>query len=310
MKKNLIFFTKLLFLAIVIKYLFDNNFINLKLFTKLNFNFINLISILFLIFLSIVAAALRWIIILRLMNFNIEIKKIFEITYISCFFNSIFLGGFGGDFVRAYYIYKSSNKNNLKLSFSVIIDRVIGFIGLFLIILYFSKNFLIGNLNVYTNQIFVIIITSIILILFVSFLFRKKLLIYFKKIVDNKLIDIVIKNFLKLVFTILLSIILFLAVNLSMYIISSDVYNYNINLNTIFFSNSVSIIFNTLSFTPGGIGIGEVIFSKIIEFLSNQNLEGIANIYIFWRVVYLIFCLPALILFLLYKNKIYKFKKN
>ena len=95
-----------------------------------------------------------------------------------------------------------------------------------------------------------------------------------------------------------------------MYLISSDVYNYNLNLNTIFFSNSISIIFNTLSFTPGGIGVGEVIFSKIIEFLGNEDLQGIANIYIFWRVVYLIFCLPALVFFLFYKNKIYKFKNS
>lgn len=310
MKKKLILFTKLLFLVVIIIYLFNNNFINLRLFSKFNLNFINLISIFFLIFLSIVAATLRWLIILRLMNFNIEIKKIFEITYISCFFNSIFLGGFGGDFVRGYYIYKSSNINNLKLSFSVIIDRVIGFIGLFLIILYLSKNFLIGNFNVFIDQIVVIILPVIILILLTSFFFRKKFLIYYKNIADIKFVDILIKNFPKLVFTILLSVILFLTVNLSMYIISSDVYNYNINLSTIFFSNSVSIIFNTLSFTPGGIGVGEVIFSKIIEFLDNQVLEGIANIYIFWRVVYLVFCLPALVLFLFYKNKIYKFKNN
>ena len=65
------------------------------------------------------------------MKFNIELKKVLEITYISCFFNSIFLGGFGGDFLRAYYIYNSSKTNKIKLSFSVLIDRFIGFVGLF-----------------------------------------------------------------------------------------------------------------------------------------------------------------------------------
>lgn len=310
MKKKIIFLTKLLFILLVGIYLFNNNFINFKLFSKFNLNFINLISIFFLIFFSIVAATLRWLIILRLMNFNIEIKKILEITYISCFFNSIFLGGFGGDFVRGYYIYKSSKISNLKLTFSVIIDRVIGFIGLFLIILYLSNNILLTNLNIFVNQMLLLTLVTIILIFFVSLFFRKQLLIYYKNIADTKFVDILIKNFPKLVFTILLSVILFLTVNLSMYIISSDVYNYNINLSTIFFSNSISIIFNTLSLTPGGIGVGEVIFSKIIEILGNQDLEGIANIYIFWRVVYLVFCLPGLVLFLFYKNKLYKFKNS
>jgi uncharacterized membrane protein YbhN (UPF0104 family) len=244
------------------------------------------------------------------MNFNIEIKKIFEITYISCFFNSIFLGGFGGDLIRLYYIYKSPKINIFKLSFSIIIDRVIGFIGLFLIILYFSNNFLLGDFNFFINQRVLTTLASIIFILFVSFFFRNKLLIYFKKIFDIKLVDIFVKNFSKLVYTVLLSVILFLAVNLSMYIISSDVYNYNINLNTIFFSNSISIIFNTLSFTPGGIGIGEVIFSKIIEFSGYKDLQGIGNIYFFWRMIYIIFCLPALMFFLFYKNKKYVFKNS
>jgi len=310
MKKKIIFLVKLLILIVIMIYLLNNNFVNIKLFSKFNINFSNLIFIFSLIFLSIVAAALRWLVILRLMSFNIEFKKIFEITYISCFFNSIFLGGFGGDFVRGYYIYKSSKINNLKLSFSVIVDRIIGFIGLFLIILYFSKNFLFSNLNIFINQIILITLAAIILISLILFFFRTKLLIYYKKILDTKLVDIFIKNFLKFLYTIFLSVILFLAVNLSMYLISSDVYNYNLNLNTIFFSNSISIIFNTLSFTPGGIGVGEVIFSKIIEFLGNEDLQGIANIYIFWRVVYLIFCLPALVFFLFYKNKIYKFKNS
>ena len=185
MKKKIIFLVKILILIVIMIYLFNNNFINIKLFSKFNINFSNLIFIFSLIFLSIVAAALRWLVILRLMSFNIEFKKIFEITYISCFFNSIFLGGFGGDFVRGYYIYKSSKINNLKLSFSVIVDRIIGFIGLFLIILYLSKNFLLSNLNIFINQIILITLAAIILISLILFFFRTKLLIYYKKILDN-----------------------------------------------------------------------------------------------------------------------------
>ena len=67
-----------------------------------------------------------------------------------------------------------------------------------------------------------------------------------------------------------------------MYLISSSIYNYELNF-SIFLSNSVSIVFNTLSLTPGGIGVGEVVFSKIIEIVSNEDVKGIANIYVFFN---------------------------
>ena len=128
------------------------------------------------------------------------------------------------------------------------------------------------------------------------------LLLFILKTIDKIYIKIINKNFFlplkknisKILFTIILSVILFLAINFSMYLISSSIYNYELNLDSIFLSNSVSIVFNTLSLTPGGIGVGEVVFSKIIEIVSNEDVKGIANIYVFWRIIYLIFCLPAL----------------
>ena len=61
--------------------------------------------------------------------------------------------------------------------------------------------------------------------------------------------------------------------------------------------------------------IGRMILKKepvpwMLQIVSNEDVKGIANIYVFWRIIYLIFCLPALFFFLFYKPKIYKFKKT
>ena len=138
---------------------------------------------------------------------------------------------------------------------------------------------------------------------------KKKSSIY-KTLIKIELFRFIKKNILKLISTVILSIILFMAVNFCMYIIVVNIYKFNLDLDTVCLSNSISIIFNTLSFTPGGFGVGEIVFAKILEYLNNQDLTGIVSVYIFWRLIYLIFCLPAFILFLFYKTKIYSFEKN
>ena len=310
MKKNVIFFLKFLFLIIILAYLIQNKFIDLNLFTQFTIKPTTLTLIFLLIFISILVAALRWSIIIRLMKFNIELKKVLEITYISCFFNSIFLGGFGGDFLRAYYIYNSSKTNKIKLSFSVLIDRFIGFVGLFLIVIFFVESFIIYDFNLILKQIAFLLLMLFILINLLLFILKNYRQNLYKKIINKEFFFTIKENISKILFTIILSVILFLAINFSMYLISSSIYNYELNLDSIFLSNSVSIVFNTLSLTPGGIGVGEVVFSKIIEIVSNEDVKGIANIYVFWRIIYLIFCLPALFFFLFYKPKVYKFKKT
>ena len=184
MKKNVIFFLKFLFLIIILAYLIQNKFIDLNLFTQFTIKPTTLTLIFLLIFISILVAALRWSIIIRLMKFNIELKKVLEITYISCFFNSIFLGGFGGDFLRAYYIYNSSKTNKIKLSFSVLIDRFIGFVGLFLIVIFFVESFIIYEFNLILKQIAFLLLMLFILIYLLLFILKNYRQNLYKKIIS------------------------------------------------------------------------------------------------------------------------------
>lgn len=302
------FFFKIIFVVILTAYLFNTNFFDLNKIFEYHIDLKILFIIFILISVTIVVAALRWALLLKIINFKIKFIKLLEITYISCFFNSILIGGLGGEFFRVYYIYNSSKDNNLKLSTTVLVDRIIGFLGLLLIIFYFIKSIAPDEFIIFINKIFFIFLFALILFIFFFCILKKNF--FNKKFFNVELFIFIKKIFLKLIFAIILSVLIFIIINYCIYLIGINIYKFNLNLDHVFLSFSISIIFNTLSFTPGGIGVGEVVFAKILEYLNNQNLIGIASIYVFWRIVYLIFCLPAIFLFFLYKKKIYSFKKN
>ena len=107
------------------------------------------------------------------------------------------------------------------------------------------------------------------------------------------------------------SITLFCIVNLSVFVISDSIFNFQINLKQIFVSNSVTVLMNSLPITPGGVGIGELSFIKMNNlFVDSSALIGLANVIIFFRIVNFIVSLPAIIFYVRYKNKNYKFNNT
>lgn len=106
----------------------------------------------------------------------------------------------------------------------------------------------------------------------------------------------------------LLSTILFLITNLIVYFIAFNFFAFDITIFQIYFSNSLSILFNSLPLTPGGIGLGELSFVEANKFIGTSDLFGLANVIIVFRIINFIISLPALYLYLIFKNKKYDFK--
>lgn len=311
LKFSLIFFFKFFFVSILIYYLVSNNFIDFKtILVKLKFDLFTFLIILVLFFSTFFLASLRWYLLLRSINFKIDLKKIFEVIYISNFFNTILLGGYGGDIFRVYYISKSSDFNKFKLMTTVLIDRFVGLIGLlsvglffFILIFDFSKlNHLIFTLDIKT---FFFIILLLIFFLLFFYLILKKLN---KNFLNLKDIFLSLKKHLFIiVVSYLLSIILFLITNLIVYFIANKFFSFEISAFQIYFSNSLSILFNILPLTPGGIGIGELSFVTANKFIGVNNFIGLANVIIVFRIINFIISIPALYLYFIFKNKKYDF---
>ena len=316
MKKNIKFFTilfiKILFVFICFYYLLNNNFVDFSNLIPFLFKDLKILIILFSFTLvTILLAGTRWYLILKSLNFEIEFKRVLEIVYIGTFFNNLLIGGYGGDAMRIYYIFKASEEKKILLSLSVFVDRLIGFAGLVLIGIFFLLqildideiyNLLKNNVNIVYFSILIIFIVLFISI-FINFAIFKK-----TRDIINKFITYLFEK--KKIFFICLaiSILLFGIVNLSVFLISDSIFNFQIDLKEIFVSNSVTVVMNSLPITPGGVGIGELSFIKMNNlFVDSSMLIGLANVIIFFRIINFIVSLPAIIFYVRYKNKYYKF---
>ena len=88
------------------------------------------IAVLFLLNLSI---AIRWKIILRYFGVGLPFLSLWRFTMIGAFFNQFLPTGMGGDLFRIGYA-RTSGVPLLTAITSVIVDRIIGFLGLFILL--------------------------------------------------------------------------------------------------------------------------------------------------------------------------------
>ncbi|MFC1461079.1 lysylphosphatidylglycerol synthase transmembrane domain-containing protein [Verrucomicrobiota bacterium] len=92
-----------------------------------------LLAAILLLFLCLCIGAVRWGIILDAQDLRMSWVRTSAVYFIGHFFNSFMFGATGGDVVRAYYATKETHHKKTEAVATVIIDRVIGMIVLFLI---------------------------------------------------------------------------------------------------------------------------------------------------------------------------------
>jgi uncharacterized protein (TIRG00374 family) len=74
----------------------------------------------------------RWRMLLGVHGVHMRFWRIFELTMIGQFFSAFLLGTTGGDVVKIYYVARAVPDRRAAVSFTVIVDRVIGLIALLL----------------------------------------------------------------------------------------------------------------------------------------------------------------------------------
>jgi glycosyltransferase 2 family protein len=77
-----------------------------------------------------ILAAARWQILLRVQGVQIGSPRLFSLLMIGIFFNQFMPGGTGGDVVKIFYLLKETPGKKAQALLAVLIDRVIGLVGL------------------------------------------------------------------------------------------------------------------------------------------------------------------------------------
>lgn len=80
-----------------------------------------------LVFLQILMANARWLVLLRGQGFNATTKQTLPLTLMGIFFNYAMPGSVGGDIIKGYYLAQEFPERKLGAGVSVFMDRLIGF---------------------------------------------------------------------------------------------------------------------------------------------------------------------------------------
>ena len=85
--------------------------------------------------LVVLCAIFRWQWILQVQGLELTFKRACSITFVGMFFNAFMLGATGGDVIKAWYVARETHHKKAEAVATVIVDRIIGLLGLFIIAL-------------------------------------------------------------------------------------------------------------------------------------------------------------------------------
>lgn len=78
---------------------------------------------------------IRWQWVLHVQGLDVKFSRLFSISFIGQFFNAFMLGSTGGDVIKAWYVAHETHHKKAEAVATVVVDRLIGLLGLFLIAL-------------------------------------------------------------------------------------------------------------------------------------------------------------------------------
>jgi uncharacterized protein (TIRG00374 family) len=82
-----------------------------------------------------VLGVIRWQWILNVQGLKVKFSRLFSISFIGLFFNAFMLGSTGGDVIKAWYVAHETHHKKAEAVATVVVDRLIGLLALFIITL-------------------------------------------------------------------------------------------------------------------------------------------------------------------------------
>ena len=318
---------KILMVCGVLYYLLTSSLLDFGLISKIigDVNFI--IKIIFTILVIMVLGNLKWFILLKSQKIEINFISCFYLYYIGYTFNYFLPGGIAGDAVKIGYIAKRNKKRSIT-AISIIIDRGVGLLAMILIVLFFLPSLFskINKLKWIVSDYSHLIIPYFIFITFstvLSFLivfslvrnksFYKKITSLLKKrkgkifFILLKLVRAVFayrKSMLAIVLNITLAILIQIIISFSLFYIGQKILGQDINIFSYNLASILTQIISIVPISPGGVGIGEVSFAKILYYLNDRILLGYASIYFAFRMINILTCVPGILLFAFGQKKL------
>lgn len=244
----------------------------------------------------VIMGSFRWYLLLRGVDIKANYIKVMILHSIGLFFNTAMPGAVGGDIIKAYYVIKDNSiQTKTPAALSVLLDRVLGIMGLFILGL---TSLILNFTTLWHNPLlkpiasFIIMFCICTLIFFILvFMPIKNQNNFILKITSDKIfcLSILKKIYLALrsyknkpwhlINALLLSIVIQTATMLIYIKITEKLNNIHVSIieyATIF---PIGILTTAIPITPGGLGIGHVAFEKLYELINLKNGANVFNLF-------------------------------
>ena len=290
MKKIINNALKFLLAAGIIYWLIQKGKLDPKSALMLFSNFSVLIPVLFIILFQILITSIRWRALLEIKTDKLKnTQRLFLIQWIGQFFSSALPGAVTGDIIKLGYVNKMDESLSRKFLFlSILLDRVMGLIGLLLISGVSSLIFY-NDLVKLSPEMNNIIFFNLLLLLcsFIGigiFCLPDYLIDNLKDLIKIKKVTDLLEGFksLKLKKTLIVKLILMSAFTqilaiISFHLINLDFYESSVRLQDLLTIIPIGQLAIAIPISPAGLGVGHLAYQKLFSFINQSNGATLFN---------------------------------
>lgn len=315
-KKGHIYLLSKLSLAIaLVVFLLNSGQLDFRSITVIFDNLVFFVPALICLFLGILISGLRWWLLLRTTGNNIPLGTIINLQLVGSFFSTWLPGAAGGDAVRGVQVFRLLKNGRSTALLSIVADRIFAMIGLVSIaalVTFFLPTAISPDAAVfqYIGLLRILVCLSIAgivgAILCVFLALRFSVIDYFPAKVRHYLhpFGVTILMYSRAWPTLLLcwvvSVLATGIVIIGMVTIAS-IFPFAANPQVTAIAGVFGNLFSVIPITPGGLGVGESVFSRVCVELS-ARVAPFATIYFSFRVGMLIVNIPGMIVSLFYNT--------
>jgi glycosyltransferase 2 family protein len=272
-----------------------------------------------LLFLTIPLGAWRWHLLLRCQGFRLPFRKTLEVVLVGQFFSTFLPGAYGGDVVRAGYVYHGARQQAGRLLLSILIDRLSGLIGL--VGLAAATQFALPS--VIDTRMTVLMIAMLIAVIVAAMLMPAagRLAARLIRLLSEKVSEKILQFSLQvsnagrlyaarsdiLICSVMISALQFALVLVAFVVIAGAFTFVTAAPSTIAYAGVLSLIANSIPLTPGGIGVGEAVFANAVLLIDPLASGPYATIFLALRALTLLLNLLGGAVFLVYRSEVIEY---
>ncbi len=316
-KSKLLPWLKLVLGAAVITYVLRSRLIDFESLKEVIFRpQTAILSFSFLVFTTL-ACSFRWYLLIKAQGIHVTFRGTFELMMIGTFFNLFMPGSVGGDLIKGWYIAKEQPKKKTRAVFTVLFDRALGLSAFFfssaLTLLIFSE-WLVGKPALQAIAAPIWGVSGVLCfgaIFFFSPLWDarlpQKVLSFFRK---NSLLGSLIdaadayRDQIPTVLSALLISVISVSVNICFYYWLGRQLDINATLAQFFFLVPVGLTASAFPVLPGGIGVAQVAFFKLFQWVGIPNPESGSTLCTATQIYSVLFSCFAGVFYLKYRKKL------